>query len=88
MIADVQSGTVAAPDGATVIDCGGRVLMPSLIDAHFRIMLTATPMPVLLTADPADIHFHAAAEARRTLTWGLHQRARPWRSLLRAQARH
>jgi hypothetical protein len=33
-IVDVASGEIKAPEGARVIDCGGRTLMPGLIDAH------------------------------------------------------
>jgi hypothetical protein len=35
----IIAGNSAAPDGAQVIDCGGRVLMPGLIDAHCRCRL-------------------------------------------------
>ncbi|MFX7620689.1 hypothetical protein ABTJ52_19935, partial [Acinetobacter baumannii] len=35
-ITAVADGNPAAPDGARVIDCGGRVLMPGLIDAHWH----------------------------------------------------
>jgi len=34
------SGAIAAPDGARVIDCGGRTLMPGLTDAHVHFGLT------------------------------------------------
>src|SRR5262249_45538488 len=32
-------GDIAAPEKATVIDAGGRTLMPGLIDAHWHAML-------------------------------------------------
>jgi imidazolonepropionase-like amidohydrolase len=35
------AGSIAAPDGARVIDCGGRTLMPGLTDAHVHFGLTA-----------------------------------------------
>lgn len=70
MIADVVQGAIAAPEGATVIDAGGRTLIPGLIDAHWHAMLAATPLPVMLTAAEGDIHLMATAEARRTLMRG------------------
>lgn len=59
-----------APDNARVIEGGGRVLMPGLIDAHWHALFAALPMPVLLTAELPFIHLAAAAEARRTLQRG------------------
>src|SRR5262245_57151780 len=41
-------GDVAAPEKATVIDAGGRTLMPGLIDAHWHAMLVRpTPTEAL-----------------------------------------
>jgi imidazolonepropionase-like amidohydrolase len=57
------------PD-ARIIDCGGRVLMPGLIDAHWHAMLAALPLTVLLTADVGYITLAAADEARKTLMRG------------------
>ncbi|MGH8659800.1 MAG: amidohydrolase family protein [Gammaproteobacteria bacterium] len=37
---------------ATVIDGGGRTLMPGLIDAHAHLTQSTVPLPVMLTADP------------------------------------
>jgi imidazolonepropionase-like amidohydrolase len=70
MIVDVADGPVAPPDGATVIDAGGRTLMPGLIDAHWHTMLASLPILTMLTADVADVHFAAAAQAERTLMRG------------------
>ena len=63
---------VEAPlDGdVPVIDCGGRVLMPGLIDAHWHAMLASLPLTVLLTADAGYITLVAADEARKTLMRG------------------
>jgi len=56
--------------GALVIDGGGRVLMPGLIDAHYHIMLASLPLPALMVADIGDITLAAAAEAERLLLRG------------------
>jgi imidazolonepropionase-like amidohydrolase len=53
-----------------VIDCGGRVLMPGLIDAHWHAMLASLPLTVLMTADVGYITLVAADEARKTLMRG------------------
>jgi imidazolonepropionase-like amidohydrolase len=61
-----------APLGADVraVDCGGRVLMPGLIDAHWHAMLASLPLNVLMTADVGYITLVAADEAKKTLMRG------------------
>ena len=66
----VATGNPAAPDGARVIDCGGRVIMPGLIDAHWHAFLAALPLPRLMAADVGYLHLAASAEAGRTLMRG------------------
>ena len=66
----VTGGNPAAPDGAQVIDCGGRVLMPGLIDAHWHSIFAALPLPTLMSADIGYIYLAASAEAERTLMRG------------------
>ena len=61
--------TLLAPD-ARVVDCGGRVLMPGLIDAHWHAMMASLPVTVLLTGDVGYITLVAADEARKTLMRG------------------
>ena len=70
MIADITQGPLSAPDGATVIDGGGRTLMPGLIDAHWHTMLARLPIATMLSADAGDIDFAATAQAERTLMRG------------------
>ena len=53
-----------------VIDCGGGVLMPGLIDAHWHAMMASLPLAVLMTADVGYVTLVAADEARRTLMRG------------------
>ncbi len=45
------AGSIAAPDGARVIDCAGRTLMPGLTDAHVHFGLTAAGQ-----FDPPESH--------------------------------
>ncbi len=46
-----SAGAIAAPDGARVIDCAGRTLMPGLTDAHVHFGLTASS-----DQDPLESH--------------------------------
>jgi imidazolonepropionase-like amidohydrolase len=55
---------------ADVVDCGGRVLMPGLIDSHWHALMAAIPEVVALTADVPYVHLVAAQEAERTLLRG------------------
>ena len=66
----LASGNPAPPEGAQRLDCGGRVLMPGLIDAHWHAIFAGVALPVLLTADIGYIQLAAAAEAERTLMRG------------------
>lgn len=69
-IKQIASGDVSAPDGAQTIDCGGRVMMPGLIDAHWHSMFAALPISALFSADIGYIFLAASAEAERTLMRG------------------
>ncbi len=53
-----------------IVDCGGRVLMPGLIDAHWHAMMAAAPLNVLMTADVGYLNLVAAVEAGKTLMRG------------------
>jgi len=69
-IKQIAGGDVAPPDGARLIDCGGRVIMPGLIDAHWHSMFAALPVSALFAADIGFIFLAAGAEAERTLMRG------------------
>lgn len=58
-------------EGIDVIDCGGRVLMPGLIDAHWHTTLAAISQMEAMTADIGYVHLVAAREAERTLMRGV-----------------
>ena len=61
---------IAAPEAATVIDAGGRTLMPGLIDAHWHTMLVRPTPAESLAWDVGYANLVAAAEARDTLLRG------------------
>src|SRR5262249_37843964 len=56
-------GDIAAPEKATVIDGGGRTLMPGLIDAHWHAMLVRPTPAEALTWDFGYANLVAGAEA-------------------------
>jgi imidazolonepropionase-like amidohydrolase len=58
------------PDGAQMINCGGRFMMPGLIDAHWHSIFAALPISALVSADIGYIFLAASAEAERTLMRG------------------
>jgi imidazolonepropionase-like amidohydrolase len=66
----VVTGNPTVPDGARTIDCGGRVVMPGLIDAHWHSVFAALPLSSLFAADVGYIFLAAGAEAERTLMRG------------------
>jgi imidazolonepropionase-like amidohydrolase len=66
----VTAGNPAAPEGAQIIDGGGRVLMPGLIDMHWHALFAAMPLQRLVTADVGAIFLAAGVEAERTLMRG------------------
>ena len=57
-------------EGAQVIDCQGKLLMPGLIDAHWHTMLAAISQVTAMTSDVGYLYLVAAQEARRTLLRG------------------
>jgi len=64
-----------APDaqntsGGRVIDCGGKVMMPGLIDMHWHSLLAAVPIATILQSDLSFVYLAAGAEAQRTLLRG------------------
>jgi imidazolonepropionase-like amidohydrolase len=66
----IAIGDLSPPEGAQMIDCGGRVMMPGLIDAHWHTIFAALPISALFSADVGYIFLAASAEAERTLMRG------------------
>ena len=58
------------PEDANRIDCGGRAVIPGLIDAHWHSTLAAVTQTQALAADIGFIHLMAGREAGATLMRG------------------
>lgn len=69
-IGRLEHGQPASTDDRLVIDCGGKVLMPGLIDMHWHTMLAALPIQAILQGDLGFVYVAASAEAERTLLRG------------------
>jgi imidazolonepropionase-like amidohydrolase len=69
-IAAVGSGAATTNPGATIIDAGGRTLMPGLIDAHVHLMFATIPQVALLTADIGFVSIAAGKGAQDMLMRG------------------
>lgn len=67
---EMFGGDIAAPAKATVIDAGGRTLMPGLIDAHWHAMLVRPTPTEAVTWDVGYANLAAGAEATDTLLRG------------------
>ncbi len=55
---------------AEIIDCGGRTIMPGMIDAHWHTMLAGISQVTAMTAQVPYVHLVAAEEAERTVMRG------------------
>ena len=70
LIKTVSSSTISAP-GATVIDGGGRTLMPGLIENHAHLMLMGPSLPAMEGMTTwEDFAIHGAAMAEMYLMQG------------------
>lgn len=58
------------PADAERIDCGGRAVVPGLIDAHWHATLAAVSQVVALTQDIGFVHLMSGREAGATLQRG------------------
>ncbi|MEX3985285.1 amidohydrolase family protein [Paraburkholderia sp. EG287A] len=51
-------------------DCGGKVIMPGLVEMHWHAMLASLPIQTIMQADLGLVYLAASAEAQRTLLRG------------------
>jgi imidazolonepropionase-like amidohydrolase len=65
-----DAGAPEVGGGATVIDGGGRVLLPGLIDAHWHAMFAAVSFQEAVAGDVGYLTLLAAREAGATLRRG------------------
>src|SRR5688572_1693175 len=70
VIERISTGAIAPDAGTRVIDGGGRVLMPGLIDNHWHTMLIRPTPAVMLGTDMGYVNFLAGVEATATLMRG------------------
>ena len=70
-IAAVSGSEIAPPDGATLIDGGGRVLMPGLTDAHFHLFMRRAAPRAFRQADAGMLFAAAVVEAENLLMRGI-----------------
>lgn len=66
----ISPSPITPEQGTRVIDGGGRVLMPGLIDNHWHATLVRLTPAQLMTNDPSYSNLVAAAEATATLMRG------------------
>ncbi|CAM3792439.1 amidohydrolase family protein [Rahnella bruchi] len=70
VIKSVETAGTPLPQGTTVIDGAGGVLMPGLIDAHWHAIMARPSMMTAMTADFNYIQALAIAEAQATVLRG------------------
>ncbi len=69
-IKEVADGAVRAPADAERVACGGRTLMPGLIDAHFHALLVDLNVPSLDDMPASLIYQHARLSLESSLKRG------------------
>ncbi len=69
-IEEVADGAVRAPADAERVACGGRTLMPGLIDAHFHALLVDLNVPSLDDMPASLIYQHARHSLESSLRRG------------------
>ena len=69
-ISSISSNTITASDGTTVIDGGGKTLMPGMIDGHAHLMINADYGQIESNMDLTDLAYRATVVAERFLMDG------------------
>lgn len=62
---------IEPPAGATVIDAGGRTIMPGMIDSHVHLYGRVQPLQERMLTPPSLQLFYGAQNAKRTLDAGV-----------------
>ncbi|MFA6155537.1 amidohydrolase family protein [Mesorhizobium sp.] len=72
-ISAIEKGRMEAPQGALLIDGGGRTLMPGLIDNHVHIFMTGSSQSQMLDPNSTfeSLEKTADDEARKMLLRGI-----------------
>jgi len=70
MIAAIGASAIPAGPAVTIIDGGGRTLMPGLIDAHTHIMFATLSQAAILTGDIGFVNVAATKAANDMLLRG------------------
>jgi len=60
----------ATVEGARLLDCQGKLVMPGLIDVHWHTMLAGISQMAAMSSDLGYLYLVAAQEAQRTLLRG------------------
>ena len=69
-ISSISSKAITAPDGATVIDGGGKTLMPGMVDGHAHLMINSDYGQIESNMDLTDLAYRATVVAERALMDG------------------
>ena len=69
-IKEVADGALGVPADAERVACGGRTLMPGLIDAHFHALLVDLNIPALDDMPASLLHQHARHNLESALRRG------------------
>jgi len=70
LIKRVAKGEIEARDDATVIDGGGRTLMPGLADTHVHLGFASLPQDQMFTGRPGYNYIYSAGDAEAMLMRG------------------
>lgn len=70
LIEEISKGEIEVVEGATVIEGGGRTLMPGMIDGHVHYMINAHFNTVESDMDLTDLSYRASLVAERALMDG------------------
>lgn len=69
LITEISQESLAVA-GGTVIDGGGRTMIPGLTDVHWHMTMAEVPQAVILTGDVYEVAARAVPAAERTLMRG------------------